>query len=488
MRRGGALVGMLAVVVAAAVVGYVAGSRIKSPAQVAAEAEPPEPSPIAVPVELTEIRNDIVTRGTVRFEDPETVVVEGVSLPGVDPVVTMLPEVGDQIGEGEVLYELAGRPTFVLAGDLPLFRTVRWGDEGEDVAQLQEALVRLGFDPGEIDGIYGPNTEEAVVAFYRSRGYEPSPPPSGAEDEYRSALNRYADAKDQVEAQEGAEAQAKAAAEDATAVLAVAEQRLAQAEAGTHPDTGLPPTADELAALEAEAETAREAAETAAAQVEEAGRALESAKRSLSEASAALTEARRALAHPVPKGEFVFFPSLPVRVDSVFAQRGDVVQGELMRVSGSRLAIDASVKVEEADLVQVGMTVQIDLTRLGISTTGKVTVVDQAPGTRGLEPSRVYIEVVPDEVKAELNNANVRITIPVEARSTGGAVLAVPAAALSATASGETVVTVLEDDGSTRTVTVAPGLATAGGLVEVTPLDGELGEGDWVVVGFQVGS
>ncbi len=80
MRRRVALVVALLVVVAAAAVGYLAGTRIKSPAQVAAEAEPPEPSPIAVPVELTEIRNDIVTRGTVRFEDPETVVVESVGL------------------------------------------------------------------------------------------------------------------------------------------------------------------------------------------------------------------------------------------------------------------------------------------------------------------------------------------------------------------------------------------------------------------------
>ncbi len=400
----------------------------------------------------------------------------------------MVPEVGAEVDEGEVLYELAGRPTFVMEGDLPLFRTVRRGDEGEDVAQLQRALVRLGFDPGEIDGVYGSDTEDAVVAFYESRGYEALPPPEGAEDQYRSARNGYADLRDQVKAQEAAAAQAQAAAQAASEALAVAEQRLAQAEAGTHPDTGLPPTADELAQLRAEVDAARQAAADAAAQAEDAQRALASQKRSLSEASASLAEARRGLAHPVPKGEFVFFPSLPVRVDSVFARRGDVVQGELMRVSGSRLAIDSSVKVEEADLVEVGMPVTIDLPRLGISTTGKVTVVDPAPGTRELDPGRVYVEVVPDEVKAELNNTNVRITIPVAARSTEGQVLAVPAAALSATGAGDTIVTVLGDDGSTRTVTVTPGLATAGGLVQVTPLDGELGEGDWVVVGIQGGS
>jgi multidrug efflux pump subunit AcrA (membrane-fusion protein) len=61
-------------------------------------------------------------------------------------------------------------------------------------------------------------------------------------------------------------------------------------------------------------------------------------------------------------------------------------------------------------------------------------------------------------------------------------VLAVPAAALSATANGSTIVQVEDDDGALRTVTVQTGLA-AGGLVEVTPVEGELAEGDWVVVG-----
>lgn len=488
MRRRLTLVVALAVVVAAAVVGYLAGSRIKSPAQVAAEAEPPEPSPIAVPVELTEIRNDIVTRGTVRFEDPETIVVGSVAIEGLDPVVTMVPEVGAEVGEGEVLYELAGRPTFLLQGDLPLFRTVRRGDEGLDVAQLQEALARLGFDPGEIDGVYGAETEAAVVAFYESRGYEPVEPPDDAEDAYRSARNAYADARDQVAAQEEAVEEAVAAATAAQQAAVEAWDRLAQAEAGTHPDTGLPPTPDELADLRAAADDAQRAYDEAVRQAEEAKRALESMRRSLGEARDAVDDARRALGHPVPQSEFVFFPSLPVRVDSVFAERGDVVQGELMRVSGSRLAIDSSVKVEEVDLVEVGMAVEIDLPRLGISTTGKITVVDPAPGTRDLDPGRVYVEIVPDEVKAELNNTNVRITIPVAARSSEGEVLAVPAAALSATGSGETIVTVLEDDGSTRTVAVTPGLATAGGLVEVTPIDGELDEGDWVIVGIQGGA
>jgi multidrug efflux pump subunit AcrA (membrane-fusion protein) len=101
-------------------------------------------------------------------------------------------------------------------------------------------------------------------------------------------------------------------------------------------------------------------------------------------------------------------------------------------------------------------------------------------GTDGVQPDRIYLEITPTEIPPEIVGTNVRVTIPVS--STGGEVLAVPAAALSATANGSTIVQVDEDGETLRTVTVRPGLA-AGGLVEVTPLEGELQEGDWVVVG-----
>jgi peptidoglycan hydrolase-like protein with peptidoglycan-binding domain len=35
----------------------------------------------------------------------------------------------------------------------------------EDLEGVQEALAKLGFDPGAIDGMDGPNTKKAVRAF-----------------------------------------------------------------------------------------------------------------------------------------------------------------------------------------------------------------------------------------------------------------------------------------------------------------------------------
>lgn len=40
---------------------------------------------------------------------------------------------------------------------------------GEDVAELQSRLSTLGFDPGKVDGIFGPATERAVLEFQGNR-------------------------------------------------------------------------------------------------------------------------------------------------------------------------------------------------------------------------------------------------------------------------------------------------------------------------------
>jgi peptidoglycan hydrolase-like protein with peptidoglycan-binding domain len=42
--------------------------------------------------------------------------------------------------------------------------------KGEDVEDVQQALAQQGFDPGPIDGYYGPLTEAAVRSFQQSKG------------------------------------------------------------------------------------------------------------------------------------------------------------------------------------------------------------------------------------------------------------------------------------------------------------------------------
>jgi putative chitinase len=49
-------------------------------------------------------------------------------------------------------------------------RVLRQGVSGSEVTTLQERLKQLGFNPGLIDGDFGPATEAAVIAFQRSEG------------------------------------------------------------------------------------------------------------------------------------------------------------------------------------------------------------------------------------------------------------------------------------------------------------------------------
>ncbi|HEX4979212.1 MAG TPA: peptidoglycan-binding protein [Acidimicrobiales bacterium] len=54
-------------------------------------------------------------------------------------------------------------------GDRPLYRGAPML-RGDDVADLQSRLGAIGFDPGWVDGIFGPQTERALVDFQRNYG------------------------------------------------------------------------------------------------------------------------------------------------------------------------------------------------------------------------------------------------------------------------------------------------------------------------------
>jgi hypothetical protein len=48
--------------------------------------------------------------------------------------------------------------------------TLKSGDSGDEVKQLQEALAALGYDVGEADGVFGAATEDAVKQFQADSG------------------------------------------------------------------------------------------------------------------------------------------------------------------------------------------------------------------------------------------------------------------------------------------------------------------------------
>ena len=51
--------------------------------------------------------------------------------------------------------------------------TLRKGDSGEAVRELQERLNQIGYDCGEADGKFGTRTKNAVVRFQTERGLDP---------------------------------------------------------------------------------------------------------------------------------------------------------------------------------------------------------------------------------------------------------------------------------------------------------------------------
>ncbi len=55
-------------------------------------------------------------------------------------------------------------------GDRVLFHAVNHPFAGDDVADLQQRLLEMGFDPGRCDGVYGPNSDRALREFQRNVG------------------------------------------------------------------------------------------------------------------------------------------------------------------------------------------------------------------------------------------------------------------------------------------------------------------------------
>jgi multidrug efflux pump subunit AcrA (membrane-fusion protein) len=526
----------LGAVFVAAAVGWFFGSRIRSPAVAAADAAPPTPSNITVPVVSQVLSADVITRGDIVYDEPVSVSLSGSFAETPEKlVVTQAVEVNTELVEGAMAVEVVGRPVFLLTGEIPMYRDLRPGATGDDVLQVEEALSRMGYFVGVPDDLWDVATGAAVAAWYQDAGYRPNGLSEddevalrSARDRVRSAETALADAQtalNEAAAGSGEAAIASAlaevnAAKDALALAqldadranelaaeAVVEAEAALAQAQADLEDGVPDAEAAVAQAikdleEAEFQVTRTSVEqqalvdAAAGQVTVAQAALaelqkgvdtssikrqiEASREELALANEELTALEGELGTWLPAGEIVFLKGMPVRVDQVAVSRGSIIDGSFITVSGSELALRSSVSERDAPRVDVGMEVEIENPETGESISGVISEKADRTGTNGVAQDRIYLEITPSELPDEIIGANVRVTIPVS--STGGEVLAVPAAALSATANGSTILQVEGEDLALTTVTVETGLA-AGGLVEVTSIGGELAEGDLVVVG-----
>lgn len=470
-----------AIAVVALAIGVAAGQYVTSPADAAAEAEPPEAGPITAPVEQRTLDSTLVIRGDASFAGSVEVSPE-VSALTAPPVVTgQVPEVGDEIEEATPLLEIAGRPVLALKGKLPVYRTLRPGMSGPDVKQLEKALDRLGYDPGEINEDYTSTTGNAVAKLFEDAGYAAPE----ADQEAQAAVDA---AEDAVEAAEGevdsaqqalnAASQGPSKTEKKQAEQAVDQAKRALDDAKESEDE------DAIASAEDQLELAKLRLEELLADPDTSAErdALDAAKGRLSDAQTSLSEARAAAGTPLPASEVVYLDTLPRRVDSVEVDRGDEVSGAAMKVSGADMVIVANVDDADRESLKVDMPTVLHLPN-DDQVDGTITEINQAEGQ---DASGYDITITPDDLEQEqvdmLREANIRVTIPIS--STGGDVLAVPNAAITSGPGGESRVEVLVDAETEETVlvTVDVGL-TAEGYAEVAPTDGELDEGDLVVVG-----
>lgn len=172
-KRSTVIASMMGLAAVLAIGAWAIGSRIESPADVAARAAPPIPSAILVPIEQRELSANVVTRGKARFGLPQPITIAPSPLKASPGLITSLPLRNKEISEGAVLLTASGRPVFVLQGKLPAYRDLTPGTSGEDVRQLEQGLKKLGFDPGRVDGVFDRQTSLAVARWYKSKGWEP---------------------------------------------------------------------------------------------------------------------------------------------------------------------------------------------------------------------------------------------------------------------------------------------------------------------------
>ncbi|RJT96653.1 hypothetical protein D6T65_16025 [Arthrobacter frigidicola] len=486
-RRNRTLWIVAASAVLSLVAGLLLGRFLVSPADAAATAKPPAAGLVTVPVEFGRLSNDVTIRGEVAYADPVEVRIDTSSVSGAAVVTGQVPEVGAELKALSIALEVTGRPVIVLPGELPAYRTLQVGVSGPDVVQFKTAVRSIGLDAGDpADPLFGVEAANAVAALYTKAGYAAPASEEDSNESLRTAQESVRSAEQGLLAAQSDLATTPAgptAVEilEADNAVASARRELAAAQSADPQDpVQVGATADALKLAELRRQQVGSDRTDAPQRA-----AVDAATTQLAQAQEELARAELAVLPALPAGEVLYLTELPRRVDAVTAQRGTILEGPAMTVSGATLGLSGSAAEADARLLKVDNKASFDLPD---GTTHEATITAVDPGEA--DAQRWTIELLPEpltpEQIQELQGSNVRVSIAVGA--TDGEVLSVPYAALSAGPGGETRVEVTEGDPRdgdgtrTRLVVVRSGLATPG-AVEITPVDGKLEQGDLVVVG-----
>jgi hypothetical protein len=472
-RAGKAVWILVIVALVSLAAGFGIARLIRSPAELAAETAVPPEGLITARIEAREITSTVVARADVIFDDPIQINPSSPEGTTAAIVTGQVPEIGAQVGAGDVILEVSGRPVFVLPGEFPGFRSMGPGTSGPDVIQLRKALATMGFNTGNAeDKNYDSTLAAAVKALYDKAGYDA--PGSGD----RMLTQAVRDARDGL-------TDAKDARTQANKTLDSAKKALAQA---------------------ADAESKAQAQEA----VDAARSALEMAGRSVERAEEGLAEAERAAWTTMPLGELVFVADLPRRVDQVNVKIGDdasnIESGNTdfmtgattataaVVLSGAELKVTAQVNSDEATLLEEGgpAMLTVDATEVAGQITSICPEEDNPGGLGGTPAGTCEVGITVTDMAGlnpETMAGNVLVTMLVGTSSADS--LVVPLAAVSADTAGNARIEIVEGelvkdkagaDQPTRIVSIETGL-TAEGMVEIKTADSELKAGDLVVIG-----
>jgi peptidoglycan hydrolase-like protein with peptidoglycan-binding domain len=185
----------------------------------------------------------------------------------------------------------------------------------------------------------------------------------------------------------------------------------------------------------------------------------------------------------VPLGQYTFVPRLPARIVTLNATVGQSVSAGALTLAMGSPTIAGQVSPNNARLVRPGMPVTITEPGAGTAIPGRVTSVSNVTASKASVSGGLYVRMgirASRPLPMSLIGQDVALTI--EAARSNGAVLAVPEAAVFASADGRTYVSKLVGTSAVR-VQVQVG-TSGGGLLQVTPLQpGALTAGDKVITG-----
>jgi peptidoglycan hydrolase-like protein with peptidoglycan-binding domain len=143
--------------VAAAAVGF-GGSTPAAPARTA------DLSAATAPVTRTTLIRTQQVNGVLGYGTPVTLKALG------HGTITWLPGPGATISRGQPVYKADNRAIPLLYGRLPLYRSLRSGDTGEDVKEIEQNLAALGYTGYTVDTSYTSATAVAVRRWQMDLG------------------------------------------------------------------------------------------------------------------------------------------------------------------------------------------------------------------------------------------------------------------------------------------------------------------------------